>query len=71
MNSSRIEDKGDESAFVRERCCTHHWLIEPANGPESMGQCRRCGEKRSFSNDPDAVLRMPQGEQRRQPLRLG
>ena len=30
--------------------CAHHWVIEPSNGPESEGECQRCGERRDFSN---------------------
>ena len=31
------------------RCC-HHWIIEPADGPVSMGTCRFCHESRAFKN---------------------
>lgn len=30
--------------------CTHHWQIESPNGPMSVGQCKRCGERREFNN---------------------
>jgi len=30
--------------------CRHHWLIEPANGPSSLGKCKFCGEEKSFDN---------------------
>jgi len=30
--------------------CAHHWLIEPAKGPTSIGACKLCGEVREFSN---------------------
>lgn len=30
----------------------HHWQIEPANGPTSVGCCA-CGEAREFSNNPE------------------
>jgi len=30
--------------------CTHHWVIEKANGPVSKGTCRICGEEREFNN---------------------
>jgi hypothetical protein len=30
--------------------CAHHWLIEPAKGPTSVGVCKLCGEVREFSN---------------------
>ena len=34
--------------------CTHHWVIESANGPLSEGVCRRCGERREFTNSIDS-----------------
>ena len=30
--------------------CTHHWLIEPANGPTSVGVCQECGAEAEFQN---------------------
>ena len=30
--------------------CAHHWLIEPPQGPTSIGVCKICGEKREFEN---------------------
>ena len=30
--------------------CSHHWLIEPAYGPKSLGICKYCGAKKEFSN---------------------
>lgn len=30
--------------------CVHHWLIAPPEGPTSEGVCRKCGERREFSN---------------------
>ena len=30
--------------------CRHHWIIEPANGPISQGECQKCYEIREFSN---------------------
>ena len=34
--------------------CAHHWIIEPANGPVSQGQCQNCLEVRDFKNFVDA-----------------
>jgi hypothetical protein len=63
------ESTGDETLST-EPGCTHHWLIEPPNGPESFGQCRNCGERRSFTNNPDAVpLRTNDHDQRKYALR--
>lgn len=30
--------------------CTHHWIIEAANGPISMGYCKNCLETKEFRN---------------------
>ncbi|MBK7329346.1 MAG: hypothetical protein IPI85_09760 [Dehalococcoidia bacterium] len=28
----------------------HHWLIEEAVGPVSLGRCKRCGATKAFKN---------------------
>ena len=30
--------------------CQHHWQIEKAAGPFSIGICRFCGKKKEFKN---------------------
>ena len=30
--------------------CSHHWVIEPANGSVSQGVCQICQEAREFKN---------------------
>ena len=30
--------------------CCHHWIIEPAQGPTSMGECLKCNSVREFNN---------------------
>ncbi len=30
--------------------CTHHWVIDPPNGPISYGTCKKCGETKEFVN---------------------
>lgn len=30
--------------------CTHHWVIEPPEGPISRGVCKKCGEEKEFNN---------------------
>ena len=30
--------------------CRHHWIIEPANGRHSRGDCQNCHEVRAFEN---------------------
>ena len=31
--------------------CTHHWMIEPADGETSRGVCKLCGDTREFANN--------------------
>ena len=33
----------------------HHWKIEPANGPTSIGVCQVCRATRSFNNAIDDI----------------
>lgn len=30
--------------------CSHHWLIDAADGPTSRGVCRLCGAEQQFKN---------------------
>ena len=30
--------------------CVHIWVIDPPEGPTSIGICRQCSEKRDFLN---------------------
>jgi hypothetical protein len=30
--------------------CVHHWVIDSADGAESKGSCKHCGEQRGFAN---------------------
>jgi hypothetical protein len=30
--------------------CSHHWAIDSAEGPTSLGRCKLCGAERSFLN---------------------
>ena len=30
--------------------CRHHWAIEGARGPISVGICKRCGKEQEFQN---------------------
>ena len=30
--------------------CSHHWIIETANGPTSRGVCRNCHGSKLFNN---------------------
>ena len=42
------EVEHNTAATVAE--CRHHWVIQPADGPESNGACQICGESREFKN---------------------
>ena len=33
--------------------CCHHWIIESANGPVSLGYCQFCFDTREFKNSID------------------
>ena len=35
--------------------CCHHWVIQPADGPISIGSCQVCGETREFKNYVEAA----------------
>ena len=39
-------------APVTKKCC-HHWVIETAYGPDSVGMCKNCLETREFKNSID------------------
>jgi len=30
--------------------CQHHWVIETAKGPTSLGRCKKCHEVKEFRN---------------------
>ena len=42
------EVENNAAATVAE--CRHHWVIQPADGPVSIGACQICGETREFKN---------------------
>ena len=33
-------------ATTERRTCSHHWVIQPADGPLSLGVCKFCRETR-------------------------
>lgn len=33
--------------------CTHQWMIEPPNGPMSIGVCLLCRESKEFRNSSE------------------
>jgi len=36
--------------------CQHWWVIEPANGPTSRGECKRCHAVRDFTNSTETSI---------------
>ena len=48
---SKTTDKADsENNKCIERGETCHWVIEPPNGPVSMGKCKKCDVQKEFKN---------------------
>ena len=45
-----LEQAPGAVALEEAPVCRHHWVIEPANGRYSSGECRLCHEVRSFEN---------------------
>ncbi len=43
-------DVSEEVQSVEVQTCCHHWEIEPAEGPVSLGVCRICHESKEFKN---------------------
>ena len=39
-----------EQVQLRTARCQHYWMIEPAEGRTSSGECLLCGEKKIFPN---------------------
>lgn len=38
-----------QSPEIESTCC-HHWIIETADGPVSLGYCQLCFETKEFKN---------------------
>ncbi len=36
--------------IAEAQTCCHHWDIQPAKGPVSLGVCRNCWKTREFVN---------------------
>ena len=36
--------------LVEAPVCCHHWMIQPADGPVSLGVCQKCFETKEFKN---------------------
>ena len=52
--SATTEDPTSSTLEAQLPTCCHHWTIEAANGPVSLGHCRNCGEVREFKNYVEA-----------------
>ena len=48
------EGSTESSVMTAGPLCAHYWIIEPANGPVSQGQCQNCSEVRDFKNYVDS-----------------
>lgn len=40
---------------IKPEGCSHHWIIETANGATSKGVCKHCNEERYFANHKDDI----------------
>ena len=50
-----VAEAAIESSQIDEGpVCAHYWVIEPANGPVSPGQCQNCMGIRDFKNFVDS-----------------
>ena len=56
--------------MVQVAVCTHHWVIDPPQGPTSRGSCARCGQERFFDNTPTIYGRGGDGRPRGEIFRL-
>ena len=47
-----IEQKNGDSVAVAydPEACQHHWVIQLADGPYSIGTCHSCGGSKQFKN---------------------
>jgi len=53
-NSNNIVDEQAPSED-----CTHHWMLGSPSGGISSGQCKHCGNERSFDEDKAVVFHNP------------
>ena len=44
----KVKERTEQNATPDQ--CHHYWVIEAADGPTSLGECRYCGETREFLN---------------------
>ena len=48
MTSKKENTNQETSACLKGDSC--HWVIEPPNGPTSLGKCKKCGKEKEFRN---------------------
>ena len=48
------ESQGTVTKKSTKETCVHHWLIEEAKKPTSMGRCKKCHEVKEFKNYIDS-----------------
>ena len=46
----KVKVKERIKEYIDTDACHHYWVIEAANGPESKGMCKYCGEVKTFLN---------------------
>lgn len=50
MENLRPEQPAKSSSLIPLVHDVHHWIIEEATGPTSMGECIKCNTTRVFKN---------------------
>jgi len=45
-----VKTDGKKAKQINPKDCTHHWIIDSPNGPQSQGSCKVCGAEREFMN---------------------
>ena len=52
MMKERVKVRTEEKETTEQTKpqCGHYWVIEVANGPTSVGECKFCGMKKEFYN---------------------
>jgi hypothetical protein len=43
-------DTEERTEVLKSDACRHHWMIEPAEAPTSLGECKSCGSVKLFRN---------------------
>ena len=56
----------ETQAPATQSTCCHYWIIQPAEGPVSLGMCQLCLETREFKNSIDWEFEnIPKGRDKR------